>query len=289
MLDIDQLSFAYGGNSTPVIENLSCTQPSGRITGLLGANGVGKSTLLKLIAGLLFPSSGKVLNMGRSSEQRSAEMLSTMYLVPEKTWLPDMNSNTYTKLYAPLYPKFDSRLFDECINRFELPSRKNLLALSYGQQKKFLIAFGLATRATLFLFDEPTNGLDIPSKEQFRQLILENLSDEQSAIISTHQAHDLQGMVDSVMLMDQNQLISATLDEFSRVFSVEKLESVPSNALYSVQNFNQWLCLIPFDESSQRELDLEFLFNAFHQNKQAFLQQLGSQTTANKNGETNVT
>lgn len=275
MLQISQLSFAYRKQS-PVITDIGTYLPSGCIAGLLGANGVGKSTLLKLVAGLLRPMSGTVRANQQDPAKRHVDLLTALYLLPEQTWLPEMRADSYTKLYAPLYPRFDHSLFAQCLDRFELPYPKNLPDYSYGQQKKFLIAFGIAARPRLFLLDEPTNGLDIPAKEQFRQLLLETTGDDQSAIISTHQAHDLQGVIDTAMLMDQKRLLTISMEKLGRLFSVEKFASKPDNAIYAAESVNQWRCLIPFLESSQRELDLELLFNAFHLRKNAFLQHLDS-------------
>lgn len=281
MLQIDQLSFAYRSHS-PVMQKISSELPSGCIAGLLGANGVGKSTLLKLIAGLLKPQAGSIKIAQHAPEKRSAALLEALYLVPEQTWVPDMRSDSYAKLYSPLYPQFNQSLFAQCLDRFELPYPKNLLDYSFGQQKKFLIAFGIATRPQLFILDEPTNGLDIPSKEQFRQLLMENCNEEQSIIISTHQAHDLQGMIDTAMFMDHQRLLTLNMENLATLFSVEKFENKPDKALYSTESLNKWLCLVPFLESSQRELDLELLFNAFHLNKDAFLRHI----TTSEQGKT---
>ncbi|MBX2857050.1 MAG: ABC transporter ATP-binding protein [Cellvibrionaceae bacterium] len=276
MLQISQLSFGYHSQSA-IIQNINTHLPSGCIAGLMGANGVGKSTLLKLIAGLLKPISGAIRANRHDSAKRSVGLLATLYFVPEKTWLPDFRADSFVKLYAPLYPRFDHSLFAQCRERFELPYPQNLQDYSYGQQKKFLIAFGIASRPRLFLLDEPTNGLDIPAKEQFRQLLLETADDQQSAIISTHQAHDLQGVIDTAMLMDRMQLLTVSLEKLQRSFSVEKFAVKPDNALYAAEHFNQWLCLVPFLASSQRELDLELLFKTFHLQKRDFLQHLNSE------------
>lgn len=270
MLKIQSLSHYYR-RQKPVIQSITTRLEAGRIAGLMGANGVGKSTLMRLVTGLLYPKDGSVEVLGHDPAKREVNFLNQIYLVPEETYLPDMTSDMFASLYSPFYPKFDHSLFLRTLERFELAHPHALADYSFGQKKKFLIAFGIATRAKLLVLDEPTNGLDIPSKTQFRQLLIENISDDQSVLISTHQARDLENLIDMVILMDNQDAQACDLNDVTNKLSVGKYEKEPEDAIFSQKNIGEFVCLTPYREDSRQHLDLEMLFNAFHSNKEKLL------------------
>ena len=206
MIEINKLSFGYK-NLPRLFADLNLQFAAGSICGLLGKNGVGKTTLLKIIAGLLFPNYGDCHVLGHKPQQRLPQFLQEIYFIPEEFYVPAVTGDTYVHLYAPFYKNFDNKILHNALNEFDLPSNKKLTTLSYGQKKKFLVAFALATNCKLLLLDEPTNGLDIPSKSQFRKLLAAMLTTDKSFIIATHQVRDLESLIDTVVILDEGRIV----------------------------------------------------------------------------------
>ena len=165
MIEIRHLDFGY--EDTPLFRNLDIEFRPGNIYGLLGLNGAGKTTLLRLMTGLLFAGGGGLRSLGYDPAKREPGFLSQVYMLPEEFNVPGITDGQYVAALAPLYPRFDTAAFERYVTEFALPRGKKLTALSYGQKKKFLLSFGLATRSGLLVLDEPSNGLDIPSKGLF--------------------------------------------------------------------------------------------------------------------------
>ncbi len=206
MLNIEKLLFDYEG-SDPLFAGLSLDVEAGKIYGLLGKNGVGKTTLLKLMTGLLFPHSGSCKMLNTDTRLRLPEILQEIYFIAEEFYVPNVTAEEYIKYYAPFYPNFDPEIFAHAAGEFELLPKKKLTKLSYGQKKKFLVAFGLAANCKLLLLDEPTNGLDIPSKSQFRKLLASSLTEDKTIVIATHQVRDLEQLIDTVVILEDGQII----------------------------------------------------------------------------------
>jgi ABC-2 type transport system ATP-binding protein len=206
MIQIKALDYAYQ-KKNPLFKNLALSLKPGSICGLLGKNGAGKTTLLKLIAGLLYPKAGSVRVMQHLPEARRVEFLQNLYLLPDTFSLPKMSMKQFLNCYAGFYPKFNQASYQNALDAFELDDTKKLTILSHGQQKKFLLAFGFATGANLMLLDEPTNALDIPSKQQFRKLLATHVSPERTFVISTHQVKDIEHMIDSVVILDNGKVV----------------------------------------------------------------------------------
>ena len=206
MLKINDLAFGYTKRNDFFTHlTLELNQPG--IYGLLGKNGSGKTTLLKIIAGLLFPKQGTCEIMGQRPALRQPDFLNKIYFLPEDLFVPALTAHDYVKFYAPFYPKFDFIFLNQCLKEFDLPQDKLLTTFSHGQKKKFLISFGLATQCQLLILDEPTNGLDIPSKSQFRKLVASAITDEKLFIISTHQVHDVENLIESVLILEEGNII----------------------------------------------------------------------------------
>ena len=184
MIHMKDITFHYAKN--PLFSKLDLEIPRGNIYGLLGMNGAGKTTLLKLISGQLFRTEGKAEVMGFDPQQRNPEMLADMFYLPEEFYLQKISMEEFLKIYTPFYPKFNKTELDSYLNIFGIDTSKKLSDLSFGQKKKFLLSFGLASNTSLLILDEPTNGLDIPSKSQFRRIVASALTDDRTFIISTH-------------------------------------------------------------------------------------------------------
>jgi len=206
MIHLEKVDFSYNSR-VKLLSDVNLQIEPGHIHGLLGKNGEGKSTLLKLIAGLLFPQKGKIEVMDFTPSKRKPEMLQDIYFLPEI--LPDQTLSIarFEKVYAPFYPNFSSSLFDACLKEFEISSKDwKMDKLSYGQKKKIFVAFGLATQTKILLMDEPTNGLDIPSKGQFRRMVASAMDENRCIIISTHQVRDLDSLIDNLIIMDNHEI-----------------------------------------------------------------------------------
>ena len=206
MIRIKNVTFGYN-SSAKVLEEFSLQFQDGGVYGLLGKNGTGKSTLLYLITGLLRPQRGCVEVDGVDARKRDAETLSELFIVPEEYDLPPISLKSYVKAIKAFYPRFSDELLDKCLREFEMPTDVNLGSLSMGQKKKVYICIALAANTRYLLLDEPTNGLDILSKSLFRKVVVAGMSEEKTLIISTHQVHDVELLLDHVVIIDRNRVL----------------------------------------------------------------------------------
>ncbi|WP_379087436.1 ATP-binding cassette domain-containing protein [Pedobacter sp. UC225_65] len=197
MIKINNLNFGYSKHQL-LFKNMSMQLSNGHIYGLLGKNGAGKSSLLKNLAGLVYAESGSMDVMGYDPAKRQPALLEQICFIPEEFYLPSVKIDAYVKANAAFYPNFNHGYFADLLAEFDIPVAQKLINMSYGQKKKVIIAFGLATQAKLVIMDEPTNGLDIPSKAQFRKIMASALTDDRCIIISTHQVRDLDNLIDTV-------------------------------------------------------------------------------------------
>ena len=265
MVTIDGLSFGYG--RAALFNELALGLTPGNIYGLLGINGAGKSTLLKLISGLLFARTGTVRTLGQNPAARRPSFLADVFVLPEDAQAPSMTARDYVRTRAPFYPRFDHALLERYLRELELPGNAgNLAALSYGQQKKFLLAFGLASQAKLVLLDEPTNGLDIPAKSVLRRVIAEAVGDERLFVISTHQVRDLGALMDPIVILHQGRvLLNSTLTEIGARVRMTQQPTPPiagtEGLLFSEPAVGGFWSV--WRGGGDGPLDLEVLFNAF--------------------------
>lgn len=205
MIKFNNVTFSY--KSSKVLDNISLEVGSGNIYGLLGLNGAGKSTMLYLMSGLLFAKHGQILFNGYDMQERRPEALSDIYIVPEEFSLPNLTFDKYIKINAPFYPRFSMQMLENSLAAFDMTRDLHLGQLSMGQKKKAFMCFALATNTRLLLMDEPSNGLDIPSKSQFRRAVAECMSDERTIIVSTHQVRDVENLLDRIMIVDHGQVL----------------------------------------------------------------------------------
>lgn len=263
MIELENISFGYS-KKKPVFEGLSLNLKPGFIYGLLGKNGAGKSTLLKHITGMAYPDKGKANVLGYEASERNPDMLKDIYLVPEEFDLPSIKIKAFVKINSPFYPKFNEEQFLNYLKEFELDRDLKVSTLSYGQKKKFLIAFGLATNAHLLILDEPTNGLDIPSKSQFRKIIASALDEQKLIVISTHQVRDLENLIDSIVVLENGKIIfNKSISEISgRMMFEHNLSNVPSEKIiYSEELSGKNSGIVLNTSGIEGRIDLELLFN----------------------------
>lgn len=265
MIEVKNLSFNYGRRKAKVLEDFSMKLDQGSVYGLLGKNGTGKSTLLYLMAGLLRPQTGNVLYKGVDVKKRYPDTLQDMFLVPEEFALPNVSLKQYVKLNAPFYPHFSDELLNACLRDFDMNEDIHLGELSMGQKKKAFMCFALATNTSLLMMDEPTNGLDIPSKSQFRKVIASGMSDEKAVIISTHQVRDIDSLLDHVLIMDGTKLLLdesvATICE-KLYFAEQGVNEPTDGALYVQPSVQGNSVILPNEYGEDSKMNLEVLFNA---------------------------
>ncbi len=264
MIAISNLCFTYSKKQS-LFDELSLTLSPGRIYGLLGKNGTGKTTLLNLMAGMLFPQEGKIEIQGKIPARRQVGFLQEFFLLPEEFYVPEVNPREYAKLYASFYPAFSSEQYNQYLKELEVDPKHKLNKMSMGQRKKAFIAFALACNTRVLLMDEPTNGLDIPSKTQFRRLLASVATEDRYLIISTHQVRDLENLIDSVVILENHRIVfNHNLDEVaSRLSFVAYNDSEkPTGYLYDEPGVLGGKVIVRNTSETPSRIDMELLFNA---------------------------
>jgi len=268
MVSVQDLHFAY--RKKKVFTGLSLQLQPGYIYGLLGKNGTGKSTLLRNIAGMLFPDAGSIDVANEVPGKRKPSFLQEVFMVAEEFFLPDITPARLAKYNAPFYPRFNYDQFNRYLTEFEIPVGNTIQKMSYGQKKKTLISFGLACNTALLLMDEPTNGLDIMSKSQFRKVIASALDENKSIIISTHQVKDLENLIDRITIIDEGKILfDQTIEQithqlnFKISFDPEEIQQ----ALYSEPSLKGNAIITRNTAHEESRLDLEMLYKAIIVNR----------------------
>ena len=276
MIRIDNLSFIYPKGRKNIHTDLTLNLEENKIYGLLGKNGTGKSTLLYLIAGLLKPTKGTITMdvtndetgdaVSYSTFERHPEVLRETFLVNEEYTLPPLTLDEWSKSLGVFYPNYSEEMFRQCLADFDIKGNPKLTTLSMGQQKKVIISFALASGVKYLFMDEPTNGLDIPSKAQFRKVVSSCMSDERTIIVSTHQVHDIEFLLDHIIIIDNDRLLlNASTGEITDKFVFEyRTPGSPTDGVIYQEPTLQGNATMAYRKSTDPEtnLNLELLFNA---------------------------
>ena len=274
MFTINQLSFGYNKRTGNLFQDFSLELNAGNVYGLLGKNGAGKSTLIYLMTGLLTPQAGEVLFDGENVRNRLPKTMSDIFLVPEEFELPNLTLQKYVDINATFYPRFSMEDMQRYLDIFEMGGMMDvkLNSLSMGQKKKVFMAFAFATNTRALIMDEPTNGLDIPSKSQFRKLVTTSMSDDKMMLISTHQVRDISDILDHVTIIDQSRVLLNTsfADVMSRLAFRPMREG--DQPIFVQQSAMGSLVAVPARDGEETKVDLEMLFNATLQNPEAINQ-----------------
>lgn len=268
MITIKDLDYSYPGTRHKVFADFNLSISGNRIYGLLGKNGTGKSTLLYLISGLLRPSKGSEVTVdGLESRRREPEMLREMCLVAEEDTLPNVSLREFIKTYSKYYPRFSDEVLRQCLTDFDMPAGiASLHALSMGQRKKVTMSFALATGCRLLLMDEPTNGLDIPSKALFRKVVAKYMTDDRTMIVSTHQVHDIETLLDHIIIIDGSRvLMDSSVGDITRKYAFRNIttdEATAPDVLYSEPSpMGMAAILNRHDGDEETQMNLELLFD----------------------------
>ena len=281
MIHAERLCFGY--RREELFRDMDLVLASGNIHGLLGLNGAGKSTLLRLVTGLLFPVSGRLRVLGDEPARRTPAFLSRVFVLPEELNVPGITDREYIVVRAPFYPGFDHERMDRYLDELEVPKGRKLASLSHGQQKKFLLSFGLASDASLLVLDEPTNGLDIPSKGLFRRLVAEALTDDRTFLIATHQVRDLESLIDRLVVLHEgkvlvNRSIAAIGASLRTSFETRRPEAGTDELLHVEPAVGGFAAVRKDRSAGDHRLDLELVFKAVITSPGAFTGVLGAET-----------
>ena len=268
MITINQISFSYNKRHGEIFHDFSLDLEAGSVYGLLGKNGAGKSTLIYLMTGLLTPAAGEVTIDGVNVRRRLPKTMSDLFLVPEEFELPNLSLKKYVSINSPFYPNFSIVDMQRYLDIFELGGDMNvkLNSLSMGQKKKVFMAFAFATNTRVLIMDEPTNGLDIPSKSQFRKLVTTGMTDDKLMLISTHQVRDISDILDHVTIIDQSKvLLNAGMADVTGKLAFRPLRD-GDQPIFVQQSAYGTLAAVPAAPGEETAVDLEMLFNATLQN-----------------------
>ena len=268
MITTHSLSFGYS-SSHQVLTNISLSLDNGHIHGLLGCNGIGKTTLLKLICGIMRPQRGEVRVCGVDPFERNAEMMRELMIIPEEFDLPNISLERYAAVTSPFYPRFNKGQMLGYCQEFHVNPAERLHSMSMGQRKKAYLAFALACNVKMLLLDEPTNGLDIPSKSTFRRILAGYVTDDRMVVISTHQVADVEQLLDSIVILDeQGVALNATTSEICRKLKFGRATE-GDKVIYSERTIQGDMAVIFNEDDDETPLSIELLFNATTANRHA--------------------
>lgn len=276
MIRIEKLGFSYG--QVPVLKNITMNLEPGKIYGLLGENGVGKTTLLTLLAGLKKPLQGGIDIDGSAPYSRIPQVLENQFYLADEMLPVPMKAAEYARITGEFWPNYKQDTFEEIMELFENASDKKMNEMSTGQLKKTYISLALALGCKYLFLDEPTNGLDIPSKAQFRSALMKYTGEDSTIVISTHQVRDLENIIDPIIILDrQDVLLNASLEEISRKLYFDYGTQLHPESLYSEQLPGGFIQVYPNAEGADSKVNIEALFNAVHHNKE-FIKGLFAET-----------
>ena len=261
MIKIENISYGYKPKQ-PIFSDISLKVGSG-IYGLLGENGVGKTTLIHLICGLLFPWKGECSIDNSNSARRSPELLNRYFFLPEEMQMPTESIYQFAARHSVFYPRFSRKDFEQNLEELHIDGKQKLSAVSYGQQKKAMLAYAFALHTPYILLDEPTNGLDITSRQALKRIISRSMDDESTLLISTHQAHDFENLLDHLVILGKGEiLLNRSLDEISNRLLFARTDILPAESIYSEQDLAGHFSILPNEDGEENTPDIELLYKA---------------------------
>ena len=270
MITLKNIDFSY--KKSAVFKNISLEFKDGNVYGLLGENGVGKTTLLKIISGLQFPNNGTCTVDDFIPSERNPYFLQNIFYLPEEVITENTTPENFINKLGVFDPRYDHSYFLNLMKELEVDHTKKFDAMSYGQKKKSLLACALSLRTDYLLLDEPTNGLDIPSKALFRKVILQHSIDDANTvptiIISTHQVKDVENLIDPIVILDHDEvLLNATFEEISSKLYFDYGSEKSDDALYTEMIPGGYINVLPNKFEMESKVNVEALFNAVRNNK----------------------
>lgn len=266
MIDVKNLSFAYSG--TVVLDNISTTFEQGRVYGLLGANGVGKSTLFKLLCGLLTTKNGSIDIDGYSPADRQPGFLSKIFYIPEDFEGAAISIKNYASGISAFYPNYNENLLNGLLSDFDIDINRKFTSLSLGQRKRAILCIALAMNTEYLLLDEPTNGLDIPAKAEFRKMVAKAMDDNRTIIISTHQVKDVENLLDHIMILDKRcVLLDKSVTDIQSEYSFGVSSTVPEDTLFVERGIAGCSYIVKNTTGEESRINIELMFNYINSKK----------------------
>ncbi len=260
MITLHNVTFAYEDTNF-IFKNLNLEFDEPGIYGLLGENGIGKTTLLKMMSGVIFSTGGDIKIDGKDVTKRDVDTMSKIYFMPDTISDVNLTFNNFVKAYSPFYENFSKDILEDCIKSFGIDGSKKLYGMSLGEKKKAFVSFSLAVQTEILFMDEPSNGMDIPSKKTFRQLLMKYCGDEQYIIISTHLVSDVENILDHfVILTNEGNAFNASASEITERYTFGTSASA-EGAVYSEKSAGGYKVILPND-GEESEIDIVMLFNA---------------------------
>ena len=264
IIEIKNLSAGYDGRTVLHDVNLSIYERD--FLGIIGPNGGGKTTLMHLICGLLFPKNGKCSIDGRNTAERQSEGLARYFFLPEELQMPTESIASFAARHSVFYPHFNQEEFKLNLEELKINRKQKLSSVSYGQQKKAMLAYAFALHTPYILLDEPTNGLDITSRQALKRIISRSIDDDSTLLISTHQAHDFENLLDHLIILGEGEiLLNRSLDEISQRLLFARTDSLPEDSIYSEQELPGYFSVLPNEEEEENTPDIELLYKAMLQ------------------------
>lgn len=261
MIKIENISYGYKPKH-PIFNDISLEIGNG-IYGLLGENGVGKTTLIHLLCGLLFPWEGECLMNGDNTAKRNPGLLSQYFFMPEEMQMPSESISKFAARHSVFYPNFSKEEFELNLEELRIDGKQKLSYTSYGQQKKAMLAYALALHTPITILDEPTNGLDITSRQALKHIISRSMDDESTLLISTHQAHDFENLFDHLVILSESGiLLNHSLDEISSRLLFARTDILPEGSIYSEQDLSGYFSILPNEDEEENTPDIELLYKA---------------------------
>lgn len=261
MIKIENIRYGYKYKH-PIINGISLEIGSG-IYGLLGENGMGKTTLMHLICGLLFPQDGMCCIDGKNTAERCPELLNRYFFLPEEMQMPTESIMQFAKRHSVFYPRFNHEEFEQNLEELHIDKYRRLSSFSFGQQKKAMLAYAFALHTPYIILDEPTNGLDITSRQSLKHIISRSLDDDSTLLISTHQAHDFENLLDHLIILGEGEiLLDHSLDEISSRLLFVHSDTLPEKSIYSEQNLQGCFSILPNEEEEENTPEIELLYKA---------------------------
>ena len=267
MINIQNLAFSYGKKE--VLRNITMTLEPGKIYGLLGENGVGKTTLLTLLCGLKKTQSGTIDTDGRDPWKREPALLQDQYYLPDEVAPENDKATAWARATGKFWPGFSADKFSSILLEFEVDPEQKMNTMSAGQLKKTYLAFAFASGARHLFLDEPTNGLDIPSKAQFRSALMKHTAEDSTIVISTHQVRDLENIIDPIIILDrQDVLLNASIEQIADKLYFDYGTTLHPESLYSEQLPGGFIQVLPNTGGLESKVNIEALFNTVHKHKE---------------------
>lgn len=262
MIELSDVSYWYEPGKE-VLRNISANIAGGRIYGLLGLNGTGKTTLLKLLSGLLFPKQGRITIDGENIVLRNVSTLMKVVFMPAELDFRDETAGKYVSMNSVFYPSFSREVLEDSLDKFGIGSPElSLKELSLGQKHKFMFAFLLSLGTEFLFLDEPLNGMDIPSRNTFRKLLFRHLREDQTAIISTHVTADLSNIITDVLIIrEDGSLFCASLEDLSHRY-IYGIAASDTGAVYAENCAEGYRVIRQNDGEPESEIPVDILFNA---------------------------